>query len=42
MFDAMSDRDLHALAEIMTRARDHMRAQPPRSATGRRRRTAGR
>ena len=40
MFDAMSDRDLHALAEIMTRARDHMRAQPPRSATGRRRRTA--
>jgi DNA-binding MarR family transcriptional regulator len=41
MFDAMSDEDLHALAEIMTRARDHMRAQPPRSATARRRRTAG-
>jgi DNA-binding MarR family transcriptional regulator len=41
MFDAMSDRDLHALAEIMTRARDHMRAQPPRSATVRRRRSAG-
>ncbi|BCJ36441.1 MarR family transcriptional regulator [Actinocatenispora thailandica] len=39
LFDSLSNEDLHALTEIMTRARDHMRAQPPRSATSRRRPT---
>jgi len=39
LFDPLSERDLHALGDIMTRVRDHMRAQPPRSATARKRRT---
>jgi DNA-binding MarR family transcriptional regulator len=36
LFDPLSGDDLDHLADIMTRARDHMRAQPPRSAATRR------
>ncbi|MGP4022995.1 MarR family winged helix-turn-helix transcriptional regulator [Actinomadura sp. 3N407] len=39
LFDPMSDDNLHHLGDIMTRVRDHMRAQPPRSAAPRKRRT---
>jgi DNA-binding MarR family transcriptional regulator len=39
LFDPLSDDDLHHLGDIMTRVRDHMRAQPPRSAAPRKRRT---
>ena len=35
LFDPLSGDDLHRLRDIMTRVRDHMRAQPPRSATPR-------
>ena len=35
LFDSLSDQDTRQLGEIMTRARDHMRAQPPRSAAPR-------
>jgi DNA-binding MarR family transcriptional regulator len=38
LFDPLSRDDLHHLADIATRVRDHMRAQPPRSATPRKRR----
>jgi DNA-binding MarR family transcriptional regulator len=38
LFDPLTDDDLHHLGDIMTRARDHMRAQPPRSAAPRNRR----
>lgn len=38
LFDPLSEQDLRRLGEIMTRVRDHMLAQPPRSATPRRRR----
>jgi DNA-binding MarR family transcriptional regulator len=38
LFDPMTDDDLHHLGDIMTRVRDHMRAQPPRSAAPRKRR----
>jgi len=38
LFAPLSDQDLHALNDIMTRVRDHMRAQPPRSAATRKRR----
>jgi DNA-binding MarR family transcriptional regulator len=38
LFDPLSDDDLHHLGDIMTRVRDHMRAQPPRSAAPRKRR----
>lgn len=38
LFDPLSDGDLHHLGDIMTRVRDHMRAQPPRSAAPRKRR----
>ncbi|MEU7877001.1 MarR family winged helix-turn-helix transcriptional regulator [Microbispora bryophytorum] len=38
LFEPLSDDDLHHLGDIMTRVRDHMRAQPPRSAVPRRRR----
>jgi DNA-binding MarR family transcriptional regulator len=38
LFNALSDDDLHRLGDIMTRLRDHMRAQPPRSAAPRKRR----
>jgi DNA-binding MarR family transcriptional regulator len=37
LFEPLSERDLHALGDIMTRVRDHMRARPPRSVTSRRR-----
>ena len=38
LLDALSDDDLRHLGDIMTRVRDHMRAQPPRSAAPRKRR----
>ncbi|GAA1891505.1 MarR family winged helix-turn-helix transcriptional regulator [Asanoa iriomotensis] len=34
----LSDQDLHDLGDIMTRVRDHMRNEPPRSAAPRKRR----
>lgn len=37
LFDALSDRDVRTLGDVMGRARDHMRARPPRSAAPRRR-----
>lgn len=37
LFDALSDRDVRTLGGVMGRARDHMRARPPRSAAPRRR-----
>lgn len=37
LFDPLSEDDLHHLDDIMTRVRDHMRAQPPRSAAPRKR-----
>src|SRR5918992_667433 len=39
LFDPLAADDLRHLGDIMTRVRDHMRAQPPRSATSRKRRT---
>ena len=41
LFDPLTDDDLHHLGDIMIRVRDHMRAQPPRSAAPRKRRPAG-
>ncbi|MEV6821074.1 MarR family transcriptional regulator [Nocardiopsis dassonvillei] len=41
LFESLSDRDLHALGDIMTRVRDHMRDEPPRSAAPRRGRRSG-
>ena len=38
LIDSLSGDDLHHLGDIMTRVRDHMRAQPPRSAAPRKRR----
>ena len=38
LFDPLSDEDVRQLGGIMTRVRDHMRAQPPRSAAPRNRR----
>lgn len=38
LFDPLSARDLRVLGDLMTRVRDHMRAEPPRSAASRRRR----
>jgi DNA-binding MarR family transcriptional regulator len=38
LFDPLSDEDLDHLGDIMARVRDHMRAQPPRSAAPRKRR----
>ncbi|ONI74274.1 MarR family transcriptional regulator [Kribbella sp. ALI-6-A] len=38
LFDSLDGDDLRQLSEIMTRARDHMRALPPRSAAPRKRR----
>ena len=38
LLDPLSGDDLHHLGDIMTRVRDHMRAQPPRSAAPRKRR----
>jgi DNA-binding MarR family transcriptional regulator len=40
LLDPLTDQDLHHLRDIMTRVRDHMRAQPPRSAAPRKRRPA--
>ncbi len=40
LLDPLSDADLRHLGDIMTRVRDHMRAQPPRSAAPRKRRPA--
>jgi DNA-binding MarR family transcriptional regulator len=38
LFEPLSDQDLGRLGETMARVRDHMRAQPPRSAAPRKRR----
>jgi DNA-binding MarR family transcriptional regulator len=38
LFDPLSEGDMHHLGDIMTRVRDHMRTQPPRSAAPRKRR----
>ena len=38
LLDPLTDDDLPHLGDIMTRVRDHMRAQPPRSAAPRKRR----
>jgi DNA-binding MarR family transcriptional regulator len=38
LLDPLTDDDLHNLGGIMTRVRDHMRAQPPRSAAPRKHR----
>jgi DNA-binding MarR family transcriptional regulator len=38
LLDPLADDDLRRLDDIMTRVRDHMRAQPPRSAAPRKRR----
>src|SRR5260221_10890984 len=40
LFQPLSDGDVGHLGDIMTRVRDHMRAQPPRSAAPRKRRPA--
>jgi len=40
LIDPLSGSDLRHLGDIMTRVRDHMRAQPPRSAAPRKRRPA--
>ena len=40
LFDPLSGDDLDHLGDIATRVRDHMRAQPPRSAAPRKRRPA--
>jgi DNA-binding MarR family transcriptional regulator len=40
LLDPLSDQDVGQLRDIMTRVRDHMRAQPPRSAAPRKRRPA--
>ena len=41
LFDSLSDQDVHTLGDIMVRARDHMRARPPRSAAPRKRPSGG-
>lgn len=38
LLDPLAGDDLHRLDDIMTRVRDHMRAEPPRSAAPRKRR----
>ncbi|GAA4463888.1 MarR family transcriptional regulator [Phytohabitans houttuyneae] len=38
LLDPLTEDDLHHLGDIMTRVRDNMRAQPPRSAAPRKRR----
>jgi DNA-binding MarR family transcriptional regulator len=40
LYGSLSDQDVHALGDLMSRIRDHMRDRPPRSA-GRRKRHAG-
>ena len=39
LFDPLNNDDVTHLGDIMTRVRDHMRAEPPRSAAPRKRRT---
>ena len=39
LLDPLTDDDLRHLGDIMTRVRDHMRTEPPRSAAPRRRRS---
>jgi DNA-binding MarR family transcriptional regulator len=39
LFDSLSERDVRTLGDMMGRARDHMRAGPPRSAAPRKRRS---
>lgn len=41
LFEPLSGQDVRALGGIMTSARDHMRAQPPRSAVTRKRDPSG-
>jgi DNA-binding MarR family transcriptional regulator len=41
LFDSLSDQDVRTLGDIMSRARDHMRARPPRSAAPRKRNASG-
>lgn len=38
LFDPLTEDDLQAIGDIMTRVRDHMRTQPPRSAAPRKHR----
>jgi DNA-binding MarR family transcriptional regulator len=40
LLDPLSEKDVDQLRDVMTRVRDHMRAQPPRSAAPRKRRSA--
>lgn len=40
LFDPLAGNDVRHLGDIMTRVRDHMRAQPPRSAAPRKKRTS--
>ncbi|MEV4170102.1 MarR family transcriptional regulator [Nonomuraea sp. NPDC049709] len=40
LFDPLTDDDVRLLGDIMTRVRDHMRSQPPRSAAPRKRRSS--
>ncbi|MFE5338715.1 MarR family winged helix-turn-helix transcriptional regulator [Isoptericola sp. NPDC056578] len=42
LFDQLSDADLAALADVLPRVRDHMRALPPRSVTSRKEGRRGR
>ncbi|MDF2829392.1 MAG: transcriptional regulator, partial [Mycobacterium sp.] len=37
LFDSLSAQDVRTLGDVMSRARDHMRARPPRSAAPRKR-----
>jgi DNA-binding MarR family transcriptional regulator len=39
LFEPLTTRDVEALADVLGRVRDHMRAAPPRSAAPRRRKT---
>ena len=41
LFEPLSGHDVRVLGDIMTRVRDHMRTEPPRSATPRKRATPG-
>ncbi|PXY22490.1 MarR family winged helix-turn-helix transcriptional regulator [Prauserella muralis] len=41
LFAPLSGEDVRALGDVMTRVRDHMRAEPPRSAAARARRRDG-
>jgi hypothetical protein len=38
LFEPLTTADVRTLGDIMVRARDHMRAQPPRSVVARKRR----